>query len=63
MRNYFSLDLSGSADVYLMFCFIFSSGSHFVQRVNGLCNIGSSHYEEHFCEIILNLGQWLRRYL
>ena len=22
---------------------------------------GRGHYEEHFCEIILNLGQWLRR--
>ena len=48
MRNYFSLDPSGSADVHSMFCSFFSSGSHFVQRVNGLCNIGSSHYEEHF---------------
>ena len=28
---------------------------------NGLCYFGRGHYEEHFCEIILNFGQWLRR--
>ena len=28
---------------------------------NHLCNFGKGHYEEHFCEIILNLGQWFRR--
>ena len=28
---------------------------------NHLCNIGRGHYEEHFCEIILNLDQWFRR--
>ena len=28
---------------------------------NGLCNFGRGHYEEHFCEIILNLNQWFRR--
>ena len=28
---------------------------------NGLCNFGRGHYEEHFCEIVLNLGQWVRR--
>ena len=26
-----------------------------------LCNFGRGHYEEHFCEIILNLDQWFRR--
>ena len=28
-----------------------------------LCNFGRGHYEEQFCEIILNLGQWFRRCL
>ena len=27
---------------------------------NSLCNFGRGHYEEHFCEIILVLDQWLR---
>ena len=28
---------------------------------NHLCNFSRGHYEEQFCEIILNLGQWFRR--
>ena len=28
---------------------------------NHLCNFCSGYYEEQFCEIILNLGQWFRR--
>ena len=28
---------------------------------NHLCNFGKRYYEEQFCEIILNLGQWFRR--
>ena len=28
---------------------------------NHLCNFGRGHYEEQFCEIILNSGQWSRR--
>ena len=28
---------------------------------NHLCNLGRGYYEEQFCEIILNLGQWFRR--
>ena len=28
---------------------------------NNLCNFGRRHHEEQFCEIILNLGEWLRR--
>ena len=28
---------------------------------NYLCNFGRRYYEEQFCEIILNLGQWFRR--
>ena len=28
---------------------------------NHLCNFGRRYYEEQFCEIILNLSQWLRR--
>ena len=28
---------------------------------NSLCNFGRGHFEEHFCDIILNFGQWLRR--
>ena len=26
-----------------------------------LCNFGRGYYEEQFCEIILNFGQWFRR--
>ena len=26
-----------------------------------LCNLGKGYYEEQFCEIIVNLSQWLRR--
>ena len=25
-----------------------------------MCNFGRGHYEEQFCEIILNLSQWFR---
>ena len=28
---------------------------------NHLCNFGRRHHEEQFCEIILNLDQWLKR--
>ena len=28
---------------------------------NHLCNYSREYYEEHFCEIILNLDQWFRR--
>ena len=28
---------------------------------NGLGSFSRGHYEEHFCEFTLNLGQWLRR--
>ena len=28
---------------------------------NHLCNFGRGYYEDQFCEIILNLGQWFRR--
>ena len=28
---------------------------------NHLCNFGSGYDEEQFCDIILNLDQWLRR--
>ena len=27
---------------------------------NRLCNFSRGFYEEQFCEIILNLGQWFR---
>ena len=30
---------------------------------NNLCNYARGHYEKHFCEIILNLDQWLKRKL
>ena len=40
---------------------IWSSGSPFVLWKNHLCNFGRGHYEEQFCEIILNLDQWFRR--
>ena len=29
---------------------------------NHLCNFGRGHHGEHFCEIILNLDQWLRHF-
>ena len=29
---------------------------------NHLCNFGKGFYEEQFCGIILNFGQWLSRY-
>ena len=29
---------------------------------NHLCKFGRGYYEEQFCEIILNLGQWFKRY-
>ena len=28
-------------------------------KQNSLCNFGRGHYEEHFCDIILNLDQGL----
>ena len=28
---------------------------------NHLCNFGRGYYEEQFCVIILNVGQWFRR--
>ena len=37
---------------YLELWHPFCSAGH-----NYLCNIGREHYEEQFCEIILNLGQ------
>ena len=43
---------------------IFSTDGNFVQQGRkGLCNFDKGHYEKHFCEIIFNLGQWLRRCL
>ena len=30
-------------------------------ELNHLCNFGRGCYEEQFCVIILNLGQWFRR--
>ena len=27
---------------------------------NHLCNLGRQYYEEQFCEIILNFGQWFK---
>ena len=41
---------------YLELCRPFCS----VKRKH-LCNFGRGHYEEQFCEIILNSGQWFRR--
>ena len=34
----------------------------FSVKQNHLCNFGGGLYEEQFCEIILNLDQWFRRY-
>ena len=42
--------------------YVFNSGDHFVQwSITVLGNCGRWHYEEHFCEIILNLDQCLRK--
>ena len=30
-------------------------------EVRHLSNFSRGHYEEHFCDFILNLNQWLRR--
>ena len=30
-------------------------------KQNHLCEFGTGHYEEQFCEIILNLDHWYRR--
>ena len=43
---------------------IFSSSGHFFStEQNGVYNFDRGHYEKHFCEIILYLGQWLSRCL
>ena len=34
------------------------TGGHFVQQIVTLCKIVRGHDAEHFCEIILNFGQW-----
>ena len=39
-------------DIWQPFCSV---------ECNHLCNFGRGYYEEQFCEIILNLGQWFRR--
>ena len=41
---------------YLELCQPFCSA-----ECNHLCNYCSRYYEEQYCEIILNLGQWFRR--
>ena len=41
-------------DVFHQGLFFISAAKPFVQR-------GRGNYEEHFCEIILNLDQWIRR--
>ena len=41
--------------------FISSFGGHFVQWSRTVCAILVEGIELHFCEIILNLGPWLRR--
>ena len=38
----------------VLFKDIFSAGGHFIQWIGP--------YAEHFCEIILDLDQWLKRY-
>ena len=38
-------------ELWLPFCLV---------ECNHLRNFGRGYYEEQFCEIILNLGQWLR---
>ena len=29
-------------------------------EMHHMCKIGRGHYEEHFCEILLNLDQWFK---
>ena len=36
---------------------IFSSGGHFVQRIDTVCVIGRKPYDKHVYEIALNLSQ------
>ena len=50
-----------SKDGCLKIFLIYSSGGHFVQCIRTICSILVGHYEECFCEIILNLNQWFRR--
>ena len=41
---------------------VLSSRGHFVQLSGIVCaKFGRGHYKKQFCEIMLNLGQWLRR--
>ena len=49
-------EMSFKAISYLELCLLFCSA-----EPNHLCNFGRGHYEEQFCEIILNLGQVFRR--
>ena len=41
---------------YLELWQLFCSEEH-----NQLCNFSEGYFEEQFCEIILNLGQWFKR--
>ena len=38
-----------------IFCFFLYLAAILFIQVKRLCNFGRGHYEEHFCEIILNL--------
>ena len=40
---------------------MWSPGSPLSAEWNHLCYFGRGFYEEHFCEINLNLGQWFKR--
>ena len=60
--NYFEFELvvqeeipfKGISDMQLWQLFCSAERNH-------LCNYGRGYYKKHFCEIILNLGQWFRR--
>ena len=60
--NYFELGLVVQEKMplkgisYLELWQPFCSAEH-----NHLCNFGRGYYQEQFCEIILNLGQWFMR--
>ena len=51
---------SGSRDVAFRYLFFFNSINHFFQLSLTIYAI-SVEYEQHLCEIILNLDKWLRR--
>ena len=62
MRNHsLELGLMVQKECRLKVILIWSSGRFCSVEHNHLCKFGKGYYEEQFCEIILNLGQWFWR--